>query len=162
MRGISCKPKAPSEMMKIVPPLLRPVKHPEFIGPALLALVLGSLLPFAYGIFETSQQQLSSSVIVLLTAVLLLFRTRIGTTLYFFLLFTFANYKFERGFRFAAMEDYIAIPLGMAVFLCFIFTGWQQIEHHFSKRAMAAIASAIPGEVLARLEKNQQCSANDK
>lgn len=111
--------------------LNRPVECSQFWAPGLIILLIGSLLISASLRMQGDVEFLKFGIVGLLTALFLLFRTRLGTALYFCLIFGLALERFERGFDFSTTSNWLRFLLSLFVFFALTSVGWKQVAYHF-------------------------------
>ena len=111
----------------------RPVRYSEFWFPGLILLFIS--LPFLFLGFYSgwSAEPIQYGAVRLIAATLLLFRTRIGTTLYFYLLFASVAGRFEEGIDLSTAHSWFRLGLGAIMFYTVASLGWSQITYHFDR-----------------------------
>jgi len=113
--------------------LKRPVGHAEFWGPGLFILGF-SLFFLCLGLWlGVGGDSLKFSIVGLVTGALLMFRTRIGTALYFCLIFSLAIDRYEEGFDFSSLRSALRIIMNLFLFVCMTLVGWEQVDYHFNR-----------------------------
>ena len=113
--------------------LNRPVEHSAFWAPGLTILILSLALLWLGTSLRGSSDFLKFSIFGIATGALLLFRTRLGTTLYFCLIFSSAIERYERGFDVTTLHSVFQLGLSLLMFVCLASIGWEQLAYHFDR-----------------------------
>ena len=110
--------------------LNRPVEHSQFWGPGLVILCIS--LPFLWMSLSmrVCDDFLKSCLIGVITGALLLFRTRLGTALYFCLLLGIAVGHYDRGFGLSSLNSAFRLVMSVFMFIGFLAIGWHQVTYH--------------------------------
>ena len=110
----------------------RSAAHSEFWGPGLIILFISIFSLSAGAILGAGSAFVKFGLIGLVISMLLLFRTRIGTTLYFCLLFWLAIQRYEEDLGLSTVKQWLGLGLALLIFGLLSFIGWQQIQYHFA------------------------------
>jgi hypothetical protein len=109
-----------------------PIRHPQFLAPGLLFIVIGSLLFIATPWLSEAREFIKFNMICMLTGTLLLCKTRIGTFLYFCVLVGLALKRYERGLGLPTFSNFFDLALSLLILYWFIGIGWYQLDYHFN------------------------------
>ena len=110
--------------------LNRPVEHSQFWGPGLVILCISLLFLWMSFSLRVGDNLLKFSLVGVSTGALLLFRTRLGTVLYFCGLFGIVVGHYDRGFDLSSVTSAFRLFMSLLLFIGFFAIGWEQVIYH--------------------------------